>query len=84
MTEREALLKRVQACDFVLYDTALFLDTNPTNRQALAHYQKYQALRREAASQYTRKYGPLTHNDYDGGSRWDWVDSPWPWQRKEA
>lgn len=80
---RDVLLKRIQVCDFILYETALFLDTNPTNQQALDYYKKYQTLRKGAVEDYTGRFGPLTHNDYDGGPRWNWVDDPWPWQKKE-
>lgn len=83
MNDRERLLKRVQVCDFVLYDTALFLDTNPTNQQALAYYKKFQVLRKEAVKEYTSRFGPLTQRGYDGGPRWTWVDNPWPWQNKK-
>lgn len=82
-SEREALLKRLQVCDFALYDAALFLDSHPEDPAALSYYRKYQQLREQALEAYTSKFGPLTHKDYDGGSRWRWVDGPWPWQLEE-
>lgn len=84
MNEREVLLKRVQMCDFVLSDTALFLDSHPEDPMALEYYKKYLQMRREAADAFTQKYGPLTHHEYDGGPRWNWVDGPWPWQNQEV
>ena len=79
---REILLRRIQVCDFVLTDTSLYLDTHPTDRKALDHYQKHLEMRNKAHMEYTENYGPLTHADYDGGDRWNWVDGPWPWQTK--
>ena len=84
MNEREVLLRRVQICDFVLNDTALFLDTHPEDAMALAHYRKYSEMRDQAAAAYVSRFGPLSRSDYDGGPRWKWVDNPWPWQNEEA
>lgn len=84
MTEREVLMKRIQVCDFILYDTALFLDTHPEDQIALAYYQKYLTLRKQAAEDFTSQFGPLTTHDFDGGDRWQWVDLPWPWQMEEV
>ncbi len=84
MTEREVLLKRIQVCDFALNDAVLYLDTHPEDAAALEYYGKYQAMRHNAAEDYTVRFGPLSHADYDGGRRWKWVDGPWPWQYKEA
>ena len=83
MNNREMLMKRIQVCDFVLIDTALFLDTHPEDPMALAYYKKHLELREKAVSEYTSKYGPVTKGDYDGGPRWTWVDNPWPWQLEE-
>lgn len=83
MSDREMLLKRLQICDFALNDAALFLDNNPEDATALQYYQKYQALKEKALSEYVGKYGPVSHSDYDGGPRWKWVDNPWPWQMEE-
>lgn len=82
MNEREMLLKRVQVCDFVLFDTALYLDANPEDQVALEYYSRYQAIREQAAKEYVSRFGPLNHGDYDGSGRWKWVDGPWPWQKE--
>lgn len=83
MTDREMLLKRIQVCDFVLNDTALFLDSHPEDPMALEYFRKYQELRKTAVEAYTGKYGPLSRKDFAGGERWNWVDGPWPWQLEE-
>ena len=48
--ERQVLLNRVQVCDFVLLETALFLDSHPDDQQALAHYRKHLEMRKAAAA----------------------------------
>ncbi|MDR2983144.1 MAG: spore coat protein CotJB [Puniceicoccales bacterium] len=82
--ERTMLLRRIQICDFAMNDAALFLDVNPNDQMALGYFKKYNDMRKQAADEYISKYGPLAHADYDGGERWKWVDSPWPWQNEEA
>ena len=83
MTERQKLLKRVQMFDFILDELNLFLDTHPTNKQALNNFTKYQFLKNEAATQYMNKYGPLRAEDFAGGNSFDYVNSPWPWERED-
>lgn len=84
MKDRELLLKRIQICDFVLNETALFLNSHPEEAKALEHYKKYLEIREQAKKDYVERYGPLSRSDYDGGPRWTWVDNPWPWQNKEV
>ena len=43
MTERQTLLNRVQMHGFAATDAALFLDTHPDSRQALACFRQHQA-----------------------------------------
>lgn len=84
MTEREKLLRNIQICDFAMNDAALFLDVNPEDAMALAFYKKHRDMRKGYADEFTKKYGPIARSDYDGGERWKWIDSPWPWQNEEA
>ncbi|MGI6176598.1 MAG: spore coat protein CotJB [Christensenellales bacterium] len=80
MNKRNALMRKIQEYDFVLVETALFLDTHPDDRQALAHYQKYLALKQDVVNQYTALYGPIRQEDVTSTTRWTWVDGAWPWE----
>jgi spore coat protein JB len=82
MTEREILLKRVQVYNFALLDVALFLDTHPNDSAALELYKQYIERRDTAAQEFEEKYGSLTKAGA-AGTRWTWVDGPWPWQSEE-
>lgn len=82
--DRDKLIKQIMTADFVLHETALFLDTHPENKKALEYYKLAQKRREELAEQHRKSYGPLTYYEvrYDS---WNWVDTPWPWQNgKEA
>ncbi|HPE94673.1 MAG TPA: spore coat protein CotJB [Bacillota bacterium] len=81
--DRKLLMRRLQAADFALYETVLFLDGHPDNKKALEYYQRIKAERDRLMTEYAEKYGPLTPDRVGNQTRWDWVDSPWPWQRSK-
>lgn len=75
------VLKRMQQIDFAIWETALYLDGHPENKQALDYYKKLTAMREEAKKDYRTQVGPATHRDVKC-DRWTWVDEPWPWQNE--
>ena len=76
MNEQKSLLSRIMTCDFILTETALFLNTHPDCAEALAFYKKHLELRKNAAEEYARKFGMLQHCDYNGQSTWQWPEGP--------
>ena len=84
MNDKKTLLSRIATCDFVLTETALFLDTHPDCAEALAFYKKHLEMRKKAAEEYTEKFGMLRHEDYSGQNCWQWTEGPWPWEYEEV
>ena len=82
MTDREILLRRVQISGLATGDAILYLDTHPNDAEALDYYKTNLEIRKSAAAEFERKYGPLTHSG-PIEKRWSWVDGPWPWQNEE-
>ncbi len=82
MNDRERLLKRVQMYSFAVTDAALFLDTHPNNTSALAYYNKYKKLYKEAADEFESRFGPLTILSERNNENWTWVNDPWPWEEQ--
>ena len=80
VNNREKLFACITATSFVLDDLRLFLDTHPTDQEALDHWQKVERVRNEAVEEYTKCYGPINMYDVDVKNRWTWVDEPWPWE----
>lgn len=80
--EKEKLMKMLQAMDFAIYETALFLDSNPKNRKALDYFKKAREMRDQIRGQYIEKYGPINFDTIHGES-WNWVETPWPWQYED-
>lgn len=79
---RQDLLHRINIVSFALDDTKLFLDTHPDDQEALAYFQEYNRIRKQALSDYAKYYGPLTLDSAasDCSDRWNWINEPWPWQ----
>lgn len=81
-TSREALMKRLQVQSFVLDDIILYLQTHPTDQNALHCYEKFKNLRNETMEEYTHNFGPINTNNVEITDRWTWADTPWPWERQ--
>lgn len=65
---------------FAMDETVLFLDVNPCNEEAMCYYQELKKLREKAWREYTECFGPLSKYDVASGDRWQWIETPWPWE----
>ena len=77
------LLNKLRALDFAIIEAALFLDSHPTDKKALAYYKKMSEQRNMLRKQYTELYGPLTIFENTSDTDWDWVKGPWPWELED-
>ncbi len=74
------LLYRLQALDFSIYDTVLYLDAYPNCAEAMDYYRKLMGERQSLLDMLAKNHHtPITCFD-NTGDRWDWVGGPWPWQ----
>ena len=79
--EREALLYQLMQYKFALIELNLYLDTNPRDKDAIELYNKYLKIEKEMCKKYESMYGPLTLGDNGlDENRWEWINSPWPWE----
>ena len=76
---KEKLLEAVRIAFFKTVEAGLFLDTHPSCRKAAAYFEAASEEYTEALAAYERNIGPLSVTSA-GGSRWNWIDCPWPWQ----
>ncbi len=81
MSERECLLKKIMVAYFAAHDTALFLDTHPNCKSAIADHKKYVAEINKLKAEYQQKYGMLNIYSESDPDCWDWIKAPWPWQQ---
>lgn len=83
MMTRSESLRNVQVLGLAVFDTMLFLDTHPNNRQALAYFREARRLYSEATEAFERQFGPLRAGSSDAENSWAWVEGPWPWEVEE-
>ena len=73
-------MKMLQAIDFALQETVLYLDAYPENQQALDYYHQLLAQRAELMEAYESNCAPITMYGNKSRTSWDWVLGPWPWE----
>ena len=81
MSERAALLNKLNAYSFAAYDWNLYLDTHPNDKDAIAMFRKRTDKANELRKEYEANYGPLTAAASKDMERWNWLDEPWPWEK---
>ncbi|PMC38659.1 spore coat protein CotJB [Bacillus sp. UMB0899] len=74
-------LKEIQAIDFVLVELTLYLDTHPSDQQAMIQFNEYAQYSKQLKQNFEAKYGPLQQfgNSFTDAN-WSWGTTPWPWQ----
>ena len=70
----------LQAMGFAIQELALYLDTHPDDKEALALYRAYQKMNHKAMMEYSEKCGPLNHKMPVDDQTYTWLDDPWPWE----
>lgn len=78
--KQKELLRKLQEIDFVLVELNLYLDTHPSDEDALIQFNELALERDGIRVKYEEKYGPLMNfghsfNRYPKG----WSEGPWPW-----
>lgn len=78
---RDELLQKIMELDFYIVDLHLYLNTHPDDGEAIQMYNDAVLQNRELRAQYSEKYGMLMSNHCVSVTPWQWIDSPWPWQK---
>ena len=76
--QKRRLLQALRVCTFALTEARLYLDTHPSDSQALACYRAHEEERLRLEKEWARLANDTstdTPNDC-----WDYVRTPWPWQ----
>lgn len=93
MADRNSLLKQIGEISFTLDDLRLYLDTHPTDTDALDLFQKHMQMRKQLLKQYADEFEPLTcdcicletngssatDTKYPRQKHWTWSDGQIPW-----
>lgn len=78
---RDALLGKITALDFFITDLHLYLNTHPTDSEAVEMYNSCVVQVRQLREDYNRSFGMLLANNCVSSTPWQWIDNPWPWQK---
>lgn len=70
----------LQVLAFAIQELALYLDTHPQDHEALDLYQQYQMMYHHGLEEYANSVGPMSHRAPSSGSKYRWLDDPWPWE----
>ena len=81
MNEKEALMKRLQSLEFAMVDLGQYLDTHPGCREGLAYLKQLKEEHEGVKSRYEEQFGPITPGGGGNTDYWDWVATPWPWEK---
>ena len=79
MREREMLGNRIRALDFAIWELHIFLDTHPTNKDALKRYSELKNKRNLLVEDYESRFGEW-EKPVNPEHIWEWIDAPWPWE----
>ncbi len=80
MNQRDKMLNDIGIVGFVLDELVLFLDTHPTDRDAIEHFNHYNRMKNQMLREFSQKYYPLTVDTSDSGTKWKWAEAPLPWE----
>lgn len=80
LNDKAALLKKLGAYAFAAYDWNLYLDTHPDDKDAIEMFHKMSDRADELRDEFQTRFGPLTATASQDMERWNWIDSPWPWE----
>ena len=81
-SEQRRLFHDIGVIDFVIVEMNEYLDTHPTDKEAIEYLSHYVRMKNQAMREYAMKYGPLRISDADGWNQdeWKWATQPWPWE----
>lgn len=80
--EQQELLIKIMQQDFTAYDLHLFLDTHPYDAKALRQFKEAVEASQQLRKEYQATYGPLVASAAANTSPWQWIKSPWNWEKE--
>ena len=81
--DKDKMLYEIMALDFAMVDLKLYLDTHPTDTDAIDLFNNVAKKRKVMVDSFQSMYGPITAENYTHSEdMWDWVENPWPWDKR--
>lgn len=77
--DRMELLKQISTSQFMKIDLSLYLNTHPSDKEAIKKYNYYVMLCKGLKDTYEENYGMITQLELSNQDSWEWINEPWPW-----
>ena len=74
------MLHQLQALNFAVSELGLYLDTHPTDQEALDLFNQYAEMYEDALQKYEQEKGSLMQMRAGINGSYQWVKGPWPWE----
>lgn len=74
------LRKEIASTHIMLEDLQLYLDTHPSDKNALLKRNAFVKQLRMLKDEYDRNFGMLSQDDSLSDFPWEWIEEPWPWE----
>ena len=78
--DRSRLLNKINENSFTVNDILLYLDTHPTDRNAMEYFNHYNRIKHQMVKEFSMKYYPLTMDMAESNKEWRWGAAPLPWE----
>ena len=79
---RHELLNQISAYAFAEKEWNLYLDTHPTDKEAIKKHKAMAEKTKELVKEYEKNFGPLTSMSADDPDKFNWICDPWPWDNQ--
>lgn len=77
-----SLTEQIRSYNFAAYDLLLYLDTHPDDKAAFAMYKELVNKTEALKTEYEQTNGPLSAFAAAGQESFNWLSSPWPWEKE--
>ena len=74
------LKKQIAAVHMMLEDLQLYLNTHPSDRNALAKRNGYVKQLKMLKEEYDKCFDMISQDDSLSTYPWEWICEPWPWE----
>ena len=74
------LKKEITAVHMMLEELQLYLNTHPSDRNALAKRNAYVKELKILKDEYDKCFDMINQDDSLSPYPWQWINEPWPWE----
>lgn len=78
--KRMELKREITAVHMMLEDLQLYLNTHPSDRNALVKRNTYAKQFKILKDEYEKNFDMINQDDSLSPYPWQWINEPWPWE----